>query len=153
MTFYPHFTHLMVDEAHHAPAATWARIIDVFRPRPVLLFTATPYREDGRSLPGRQIYRFPLREAQSDGYFTRIDYRAVLSLEGVDSALAGLAIERLRADLAAGYDHILMVRARSIPRATRSRQAICRQGTRVRAARCARRREEEGPGRRFRCTR
>jgi len=41
-----------------------------------------------------------------------------LSLEGVDSALADLAIERLRADRAAGYDHILMVRARSIPRAT-----------------------------------
>ena len=116
--FYSRFTHLMVDEAHHAPAPTWARIIDVFHPRPVLLFTATPYREDGRSLPGRPIYRFPLREAQADGYFTRIDYRAVLSLEGVDSALADLAIERLRADRAAGYDHILMVRARSIPRAT-----------------------------------
>ena len=115
--FYPRFTHLMVDEAHHAPAATWARIIDVFRPRPVLLFTATPYREDGRSLPGRQIFRFPLREAQADGYFTKIDYRAVLSLEGSDAALAGLAIDRLRADRAAGYDHILMVRARSIPRA------------------------------------
>lgn len=115
--FFPLFTHLMVDEAHHAPAATWARIIEVFSPRPVLLFTATPYREDGRSLPGRQIFRFPLREAQADGYFTRIDYRAVLSLEGVDAALAGLAIGRLRADLAAGYDHILMVRARSVPRA------------------------------------
>ena len=59
----------------------------MFHPRPVLLFTATPYREDGRSRPGRPIYRFPLREAQSDGYFTRIEYRAVSSLEGVDSAL------------------------------------------------------------------
>jgi superfamily II DNA or RNA helicase len=116
--FYSRFTHLMVDEAHHAPAPTWARIIDAFRPRPVLLFTATPYREDGRSLPGRPVYRFPLREAQTDGYFTHIDYRAVLSLEGVDSSLADLAIERLRADRAVGYDHILMVRARSIPRAT-----------------------------------
>jgi superfamily II DNA or RNA helicase len=115
--FFPRFTHLMVDEAHHAPAATWARIIDVFSPRPVLLFTATPYREDGRSLPGRQIFRFPLREAQADGYFTRIEYRAVLSLEGADATLAGLAVDRLRTDLVAGYDHILMVRARSIPRA------------------------------------
>jgi superfamily II DNA or RNA helicase len=115
--FYPQFTHLMVDEAHHAPATTWARIIDVFSPRPTLLFTATPYREDGRSLPGRQIYRFPLREAQADGYFTHIDYGAVLSLEGVDATLADLAIERLRADLTAGYDHILMVRARGISRA------------------------------------
>ena len=115
--FYARFTYLMVDEAHHAPAATWARIIDVFRSRPVLLFTATPYCEDGKTLPGRQIFRFPLREAQADGYFTKIDYRAVLSLEGSDAALADLAIDRLRADRAAGYDHILMVRARSIPRA------------------------------------
>lgn len=115
--FYPQFTHLMVDEAHHAPAATWARIIDVFKPRPTLLFTATPYREDGKSLPGRPIFRFPLREAQADGYFTHIDYRAVLSLEGVDATLANLAIERLRKDRAAGYDHILMVRARGITRA------------------------------------
>lgn len=116
--FYPQFSHLMVDEAHHAPATTWARVIEVFHPRPVLLFTATPYREDGRSLPGRPIFRFPLREAQADGYFTAIDYRAVLSLEGVDQALADLAIARLRADLAAGYDHVLMARARSISRAT-----------------------------------
>ena len=88
----------MVDEAHHAPAPTWARIIDLIPSRPVLLFTATPYREDGNRHPGCPIYRFPLREAQADGYFTRIDYRAVLSLEGVDSALADLAIERLRAE-------------------------------------------------------
>ena len=116
--FYPEFSHLMVDEAHHAPATTWAKIIGVFDARPVLLFTATPYREDGRSLPGRPIFRFPLREAQADGYFTHIDYRAVLSLEGADETLADLAIARLRADRTAGYDHILMARARSIPRAT-----------------------------------
>jgi superfamily II DNA or RNA helicase len=140
--FYSRFTHLMVDEAHHAPAASWARIINEFRPRPVLLFTATPYREDGRSLPGRQIYRFPLREAQADGYFTRIDYQAVLSLEGVDSALADLAIQRLRADLATGHDHILMARAQYSAR-DGTRQAIPGQGARVRAARCARRPTEE----------
>lgn len=116
-TFYPEFTHLIVDEAHHAPAATWARIIGIFQPRPTLLFTATPYREDGRSLPGRGVYRFPLRAAQADGYFTRIDYRAVLSLEGVDATLAELALARLRDDLAAGYDHILLARTRSVARA------------------------------------
>lgn len=115
--FYPAFSHLFVDEAHHAPARTWARVITVFHDRPVLLFTATPYREDGQALPGRQIFRFPLRTAQQEGYFEQIDFRVVLSLEGSDQVIADLALTRLRADLARGLDHVLMVRARNIPRA------------------------------------
>ncbi|PGH49708.1 DEAD/DEAH box helicase [Streptomyces sp. Ru87] len=111
------FSHLVVDEAHHAPAPTWSRVVDAFADRRVLLFTATPFREDGRPVPGRTIFRFPLREAQRDGYFTPINYRAVLSLEDTDRELAKLAVGRLRADRAAGLDHIVMVRARSIARA------------------------------------
>lgn len=111
------FSHLIVDEAHHAPARTWTSVIDEFSQRPVLLFTATPFREDGRSLPGRIVFRFPLREAQRDGYFTHITYRAVLGLQDVDEELAKLAVGQLRDDLAAGRDHLLMVRAGSIPQA------------------------------------
>ncbi|MDI2127166.1 DEAD/DEAH box helicase [Yinghuangia seranimata] len=111
------FSHLIVDEAHHAPAASWTSVIEGFTGRSVLLFTATPFREDGRALPGRTIFRFPLREAQRDGYFTTIDYRAVLNLESTDAILTQLAVERLRRDLADGYDHILMARAKSIARA------------------------------------
>lgn len=111
------FSDLVVDEAHHAPAPSWTAIIDAFAGRRVLLFTATPFREDGKSLPGKTIYRFPLREAQKDGYFTTIDYKTVISLEDTDSVLADLAIARLRADLEQGYDHIIMARAASVPRA------------------------------------
>ncbi|XRQ09241.1 DEAD/DEAH box helicase [Actinomadura welshii] len=111
------FSHLIVDEAHHAPALTWASVIDEFSRRSVLLFTATPFRGDGRRLPGRIIFRFPLREAQRDGYFTRITYRAVLGVQEVDEELARLALGQLRDDLAAGYDHLLMVRGRDIPHA------------------------------------
>jgi len=111
------FTHLIVDEAHHAAATSWASIIQAFADRPVLLFTATPFREDGRRLPGRTLFRFPLREAQADGYFTQIDYQAVLSLTGTDEALADLAIARLRQDRADGLDHILMARGASVARA------------------------------------
>lgn len=111
------FTHLIVDEAHHAPATSWSQVISAFAGRPVLLFTATPFREDGRSLPGRLIYRFPLREAQRDGYFTRIDYKAVLSLEDTDRQLAQEAVARLRADLAQDFDHVLMARVSSVDRA------------------------------------
>ncbi|MFI7219972.1 DEAD/DEAH box helicase [Micromonospora maritima] len=111
------FSHLMVDEAHHAPAPSWAGIIQAFGDRPVLLFTATPFREDGKKLPGRIIFRFPLREAQRDRYFTQIDYRAVLSLGGTDHLVADLAVDRLRRDLAEGYDHLLMARGANVRRA------------------------------------
>ncbi|PPK63335.1 DEAD/DEAH box helicase family protein [Actinokineospora auranticolor] len=111
------FSHLMVDEAHHAPASKWISVIDAFADRKVLLFTATPFREDGKPLPGRLIFRFPLREAQKENYFTSIDYKAVFGMEGTDLAIAQQAVARLRSDLAAGFDHILMARGESIKRA------------------------------------
>lgn len=115
--FYAEFTHLLVDEAHHASATTWNEVIRAFAGRPTLLFTATPYRRDGRTLPGRVISRFPLREAQKEGYFSRIDFTAVLDLDDDDESLAQSALGRLRADLAAGYQHILMARVRTKTRA------------------------------------
>jgi superfamily II DNA/RNA helicase len=115
------FSHLVVDEAHHAPASTWTSVIQRFEDRRVLLFTATPFREDGRKIPGRTIFRYPLRQAQSENYFTRIDYRAVLSLEGNDRKVAELAVARLRADLEAGFDHLLMARVNTVKRA----QEVC----------------------------
>ncbi|WP_327167152.1 DEAD/DEAH box helicase [Streptomyces subrutilus] len=111
------FSHLIVDEAHHAPAVTWASVIDEFSDRQVLLFTATPFREDGRRLPGRIIFRFPLREAQRDGYFRRITYRAVLGLQDIDEELATHAVAQLRGDRDAGFDHLLMARTGNIPSA------------------------------------
>lgn len=115
--FFAGFTHLLVDEAHHAPARTWTEIIRSFGTRPVLLFTATPYRRDGLSLPGRVIFRFPLREAQKEGYFSKVDFTAVLDLDDDDEALATAALERLRSDVAAGHHHLLLARVRSKPRA------------------------------------
>lgn len=115
--FFSGFTHLLVDEAHHAPARTWTEIIRAFGERPVLLFTATPYRRDGLTLPGRVIFRFPLREAQREGYFSTIDFTAVLDLDDDDEALARAALSRLRSDLDAGYEHLLLARVGTKSRA------------------------------------
>jgi superfamily II DNA or RNA helicase len=65
-------SHLFVDEAHHVAASTWSAIREEFAEKPVVQFTATPFREDGRHLQGRIVYSFPLREAQSQGYFSSI---------------------------------------------------------------------------------
>ena len=110
-------SHLFVDEAHHVEAPTWRQIRDGFGEKPVLQFTATPFREDGVPLGGRQIYRYPLSVAQSQGYFAEIDYTSVVDLLDPDRALAKAAIARLRHDLDEGFDHILMARVRTIPKA------------------------------------
>ncbi|NMO53415.1 DEAD/DEAH box helicase family protein [Actinoplanes sp. TBRC 11911] len=110
-------THLFVDEAHHVAARTWSDVRDLFVRKPVVQFTATPFREDGRHLQGRSIYSFPLREAQAQGYFSYVDYTAVIDFENLDRAVAAQSIAKLRADLAAGLDHVLMARVGSISRA------------------------------------
>lgn len=110
-------THLFVDEAHHVAAPTWSAILDGFAAKRVVQFTATPFREDGRHLQGSIVYAFPLREAQVQGYFSTIDYHSVIDFADRDAALARLSVQRLRSDLATGYDHVLMARVGSVTRA------------------------------------
>lgn len=110
-------SHLFVDEAHHVTATSWARIRDAFAGKPVLQFTATPYREDGQRLGGRVIYSFPLGRAQALGYFQPISYVSVLALADPDRAVAEEAIAALRADRKRGLDHLIMARVNRIGRA------------------------------------
>lgn len=111
-------THLFIDEAHHVVAPTWTAVREAFSPKPVVQFTATPFRRDGQHLGGALIYAFPLREAQREGYFSTIRYRPVLSVAEPDLAIAQTAVQQLRDDIEAGFDHLLMARVNSIARAT-----------------------------------
>jgi superfamily II DNA or RNA helicase len=109
-------SHLFVDEAHHAPAATWQAAIARFPGRRVLLFTATPHRRDKQGLRGRQIYRYSLAAAQQAGYYREIAYSAIVSLNEADRLIATAAVERLGRDRQAGFDHLIMARVSSVPR-------------------------------------
>jgi len=110
-------SHLFVDEAHHVAATTWSEVRELFADKPVVQFTATPFREDGRHLGGQLVYAFPLRKAQEHGYFARINYTSVIDFDDLDRSVAMGAIEQLRRDLYAGYDHIMMARVETITRA------------------------------------
>ncbi len=110
-------SHLFVDEAHHIAAPTWRSIRNEFTGKPVVQFTATPFREDGEDLGGKLVYIFPLRAAQEQGYFSKINYAAVVDFDSLDEAIAAKAIELLRSDLAHGFNHILMARVKRIGRA------------------------------------
>jgi len=85
----------------------------------VLQFTATPYRSDGKHVDGRIIYNFPLRNAQNQGYFAPIQFRPIREYRPSekDASIARKAVGQLWEDLGENYDHILMARASSIPRA------------------------------------
>lgn len=113
------FTHVFFDEAHHSVATTWKKFRKCCeRPR-VVLFTATPYREDGKALEGKIIYEFPLGTAQDQGYFRPIRFIEVFEPDDAlaDRRIADAAVAKLRQDLADGYSHMLMARTNSIERA------------------------------------
>ena len=110
------FSHIFFDEAHHIEAATWKKFRAHCAHAHVLLFTATPFREDGKAIDGQIIYEFPLSAAQEQEYFKPIRFVEVFEPDEQESnrKIADAAVGRLREDLAAGHDHILMARAATI---------------------------------------
>jgi superfamily II DNA or RNA helicase len=114
---------LFIDEAHHIGAPTWSRFrglfIDRDPPLPIVQFTATPFREDGRRVDGEFIYTYPLKKAQAEGYFKPIRFEAVFGLDQPDAdlAIAEKLGEVLQADLEAGLNHLAMARCQTIERA------------------------------------
>lgn len=122
-------SHLFIDEAHHIAARTWQGFKAKFAAKTVVQFTATPFRTDGKRVDGKFIYVYPLGKAQEEGYFRPVRFRAV---QGLDEAEADREIIRqvasqLRADLEAGFDHLVMARARDIKRATSLHQRYMEQ--------------------------
>lgn len=75
------FDYIVVDEFHHASAATYRRLLDHFAPRFLLGLTATPERTDGAdllSLCGENlVYRCDLREGIRRGLLAPFDYYGV----------------------------------------------------------------------------
>lgn len=112
-------SHLFIDEAHHVPASSWDSVKSIFKGKPCIQFTATPFREDGLALEGKIIYNYPLKDAQNDGYFKSIEFHPVreYNLELSDQAIADRAVGLLRKDIDAGYNHLMLVRAKSQRRA------------------------------------
>jgi superfamily II DNA or RNA helicase len=94
-------SHLFIDEAHHAEAETWKQFKSHFKGRRLILqFTATPFREDGQPLDGKIIYVYPMRQAQSEGYFKPIRFSSVYAFNSAraDRDIANKVLEELHAD-------------------------------------------------------
>lgn len=98
------------DEAHHLPATTWDHLLEATSARAVLL-TATPFRVDGKRLPGEPVFAYPLARALQRRVFAEVAYRPVdeVAGESPDVTLARAASGRLRdADHVAAGSRLLV---------------------------------------------
>lgn len=77
------FDMLVVDEAHHAPAASWQMVREHFSAARVVNMTATPFRGDAQEIEGDLVYRYPFKKATFKGYIKRVtaSYAAPNELE------------------------------------------------------------------------
>jgi superfamily II DNA or RNA helicase len=113
------FTHLFIDEAHHSEARSWNRVRQFFKESKILQFTATPFRNDRKRIDGKIIFNFSLKKAQEQGYFKPISFLPIreYDFKKGDVLIANKAVEKLRSDIALGYNHILMARCENKIRA------------------------------------
>jgi superfamily II DNA or RNA helicase/HKD family nuclease len=100
-----HFDVVVVDEFHHAQAATYQRLLNHVRPRQLLGLTATPERSDGVDVrtffDNRASYELPLWEALSADLLVPFHYFGVAD----DVDLAGVEWKRGAYDVA-GLDRL-----------------------------------------------
>ncbi|MBO8092318.1 MAG: DUF3427 domain-containing protein [Prosthecochloris sp.] len=83
-----HFEYVVLDEAHHASAATYQRVISHLDPLTLLGLTATPERGDGQNIRndfgGTFTHEIRLPEAIERALLVPFHYYGVPDLEGLD---------------------------------------------------------------------
>lgn len=114
------FDVVLFDEAHHLPARTWTALLASVDARAVLL-TATPFRRDGKRLPGEIAYDYPLARAIERGAYSPVRFLPVNPEGGVDKdrALAQVASDRILSNEHKEADSKLLVRTDRVEDAKR----------------------------------
>lgn len=97
-----HFDVVVIDEFHHAEAATYQKLLNHVQPRELLGLTATPQRGDGRDVrdyfDGRSAFELPLWDALAEDLLVPFHYFGVAD----DVDLSG--VEWKRGTFGGGYD-------------------------------------------------
>lgn len=107
------FSHVFFDEAHHIEAAEWKGLKNLFVGLRVVLFTATPYRNDKAPVDGKIVYNYLLKHALADQVFSKISLISVDQRHPKlkDRSIADAAMARLTHDREKGWKrHRMMVR-------------------------------------------
>jgi len=71
------FDMILVDEGHHAAAASWQKVFRRFPDAKIISLTATPFRADQRPLQGDVLYRYSFARAMVNGFIKQIHSRNV----------------------------------------------------------------------------
>ena len=109
-------SHLFVDEAHHVSALRWARIRDAFAGKPVLQFTATPYRETVSGWGSGDL--LVSAGSRADPWVLSADLLCFGSRARRSRPIRGSSRDYPAACRpAAGFDHLIMARVSRIGRA------------------------------------
>jgi len=144
------FDLVIFDEAHHAPADTWAAYLSHYEKARFVFLTATPFRRDRKVIPGRLAYSYPVSKASLENAFGRVRFRPAEvqndhDEDEIDLSIMRTAIRQLREDQAAGFDHRLFARAASIKSARRLVDLYTSEGARVAAidSHTSKRRQDE----------
>ncbi len=121
----PHnfFDLVLVDEGHHASAETWHSILAQYSEAKQILFTATPFRRDLLSIPGKIVYAYPVSRAFKEGTMRAIHYLSVPqesedeSIQKLDIKIAKEVEKKFCADKKSGFAHRIIVRGDTQDRA------------------------------------
>jgi superfamily II DNA or RNA helicase len=110
------FDVVFIDEAHHAPAPTWAALLSAFEQSRCVLLTATPFRRDRRRLQAHLIYSYPIARALENEIYRPIKYHPVsVTTPGeLDDALSKAAKRVLTAEEKLGNKSRLLVRTERV---------------------------------------
>lgn len=76
---------VLVDEAHHAPSASFTKLLNYLNPNFLIGLTATPWRGDDKSLKeifGEPAYTLDIVAGMQMGYLAAVDYRMLT--DGID---------------------------------------------------------------------
>lgn len=82
------FDIVIVDEAHHSEAQTYAKTLEYFIPKMLLGMTGTPDRLDGKNICkryGEPVFVYELPDAIINGDLTRVEYHLIQ--DGIDNRL------------------------------------------------------------------
>ena len=128
------FDHIIIDEAHHVPAATWQQILMNMNHARHFLFTATPFRRDRKEIRAEIIYSYPLSLAYNDGIFGEIQYIPIELAPDKDKLIAKEAERVFLNDKQQGFEHYLMVRTDTKEKA-KNLEAVYQEETSLRLKR------------------
>jgi len=132
------FDLIVFDEAHHAPAETWAAFLSHYNAARFVFLTATPFRRDRKLIPGRMVYWYPVSKASREGAFGKVRFVPAPVKnddddDEIDRSVVSTAVARLRADQENGFDHRIFARAASIATARKLVPLYEEAGVKMRA--------------------